>query len=44
MYMLIGKDSEPDHSMGSPIDGTLPQSEDLIQIVKSKTICAVTVH
>ena len=33
---LLVKDSEQDHSMGSPM-------EDLIEVVKSKTISAVTV-
>ena len=37
------KDSEQDHSMGSPMDRTSPRSEDVIEIVKSKTICAVTI-
>ena len=37
--MLIVKDSERNYSMGSLMDGTHPQSEDLIEIVKSKTIC-----
>ena len=40
---LIVKDSEQDHSMGSPMNVTAPRSEDLIEIVMSKTICAVTV-
>ena len=30
--------------MGSPIDGTPPQSENLIEIIRSKTVCAVTVR
>ena len=36
--MLIVKDSERDHSMGSPMNRTPPRSEDRIEIVKSKAI------
>ena len=36
------KDREQNHSMGSPMDRTLPRSEDLMEIMRSKTICAVT--
>ena len=42
--VMIVNDSERDHTMGSPVDGTLPRCEDLIEIVTSKTICAVTVR
>ena len=38
------KDSEQNHSMGSLIDETPPQSKDLIKFVISKTICTVTVQ
>ena len=38
------KGSEPNHSMGSPMDGTPPWSKDLIEIIRSKTICGVTVR
>ena len=37
------KDGEQDDSMGSPMHGTPLWSNDLIEIVNSKTICAVTV-
>ena len=37
VHLLIVKDSERDHNMGSLMDGTPPLSEDLIEIVKSKT-------
>ena len=43
VHLLIMKDSEQYHSMGSPMNGTPPQSEDLIEIIRSKTIYTVTV-
>ena len=44
LHNLIMKDSERNHSMGRRMDGTPPQFEDWIDIVRSKTICAVTIQ
>ena len=44
VHLLIVTDSEHDHSIWSSMDRTLPQSEDLVEIVKLKTICVVTVQ
>ena len=41
VHCMIMNDSEQNHSMGSPIDQTPPWSEDLIEIIRWKTICAV---
>ena len=35
---LIMNECERNHSMGSPMDGTPPRSEDLIEFGRSKTI------
>ena len=42
--LLLMKDSVWNHNMGSLVDGSPPQSEDLIVIVRSKTICAIIVR
>ena len=44
VHLLIMKDSEWNHRMGSPMDRTPPRSKDLIEIIRSKTICAITVQ
>ena len=41
--LLIMKDGERNHSMGSPMNGTPSRSEDRIEILRSKTMCAVTI-
>ena len=42
--MLIVKDSERHHSMGSPMDRTPPLSGDLIEVVKSMTYHMMILH